>query len=271
MQSEQRSTSSASILPLLLLTAVVGMGGWWWYAPPPGPVAAIAAPAPESSSAPPADAGRWEEEVARYEKADRDRPPVPGGVVLLGASNIRMWESLPADFAGIAVINRGVGGCRLSELADFAPRLLAAAKPALIVISAGSNDIHSGAEPEEVEGALRKLLESLRRDHPAVPVLCLGILPAKSRWEERPKQERANALLGAAIADAGAATPASAPVAFLDVSGEFLKPDGLPAPEAFLDDELHPSALGNARRAARMRPVIEALLEGAPSSGDGGA
>ena len=269
MQSEQRSTSSASILPLLLLAAVVGMGGWWWYAPPPGPVAAIAAPAPESSSAPPADAGRWEEEVARYEKADRDRPPVPGGVVLLGASNIRMWESLPADFAGIAVINRGVGGCRLSELADFAPRLLMAAKPALIVVSAGSNDIDAGAAPEEVVAAFRRLLESLHRDHPAVPVLCLGILPAKSRWDQRGRQERANALLRAAIADA-ATRPAAAPVAFLDVGGEFLGPDGLPAPDTFLDDDLHPSALGNARRAARMRPVLETLLEGARSPGDGG-
>lgn len=216
------------------------------------------------------DAGRWEEEIARYEQADRVSPPVPGSVVLLGASNIRMWDSLAVDFAGLDVVNRGVGGCRLSELADFAPRLLAAARPGLIVVSAGSNDIHSGAEPEEVVAAFRKLLETVRRDHPAVPVLCLGILPAKSRWDEREQQERANSLLRAAIADVAAAPPTAAPVGFLDVSAEFLDAEGLPAAEAFLDDDLHPSVTGNARRAARMRPVVESLLEAA-RAGAGGA
>jgi len=39
-------------------------------------------------------------------------------------------------------------------------------------------------------------------------------------------------------------------------------PDGRPAPECFLDDQQHPSTIGNARRAAIMRPVLEEMLEG---------
>lgn len=198
--------------------------------------------------------GRFEEEIVRYEQADRESPPAPGGVVFVGASNIRMWDTLAADFAGMNVVNRGVGGCRLSELAGFAPRILNGAQPAVIVVSAGSNDIHAGASADEVLAAFRELLVTVRRDHPQCPVLCLGILPAKSRWEQRPKQEQANELLRAALA-------AEERVEYLDASAAFLGTDGLPAPEAFLEDDLHPSALGNARRAASMRPVLERLLE----------
>lgn len=219
----------------------------------PAPVDAPAqAPAAEAARKP--DAGRWEEEIARYEAAPA---PAAGGIVMIGASNIRMWDSLADDFAGLAVANRGVGGCRLSELADFAPRLLDPAAPAVIVVSAGSNDIHAGATPEEVLDAFHRLLATIRRGQPGVPVVVMAILPAQSRWDERAKQVEANDLLQAAIA----ALPADAgPVEYLDVGSAFLGADGQPDPEAFLDDALHPSPLGNARRAAALRPVLERWL-----------
>ena len=206
-----------------------------------------------------ADAGRWEEEIARYEAAAREAPPAAGAVILLGASNIRMWETLAADFPGLEVVNRGVGGCKLTELAGFAPRLLAAAKPGAVVISAGSNDVHGGADAEAVVAAWRDIIATIRRDHPTVPILVMGILPAKSRWEERETQTTANGLIQAAIAAAGGVIDGG-PVEYLDVWGDFVGPDGAPDPEAFLDDDLHPSAIGNARRAARMRPVLDRLI-----------
>ena len=43
-----------------------------------------AAPAEEASTPPPPDAGRWEEDVARYEAVGREAPPAAGAVVLLG-------------------------------------------------------------------------------------------------------------------------------------------------------------------------------------------
>ena len=212
---------------------------------------------------PPPDAGRWEEEIARYETAGREAPPAAGAVVLLGASNIRMWETLAADFPGLQVVNRGVGGCKLTELAGFAPRLLSAARPGVVVISAGSNDVHGGADAEAVLAAWHDVIATIRREHPTVPILVMGILPAKSRWEERETQTSANGLIQGAIAAAGGVIDGGT-VEYLDVWGDFLGPDGTPDAEAFLDDDLHPSAIGNARRAARMRPVLDRLLSKGP-------
>ena len=222
--------------------------------------------ATEEAAPPPAavaDAGRWEEAIARYEAAARETPPAAGAVILLGSSNIRMWETLPADFPGLEVVNRGVGGCTLTEIAGFASRLLAAAKPGAVVISAGSNDVHGGADAEAVLAAWRDIITTIRRDHPTVPILVMGILPAKSRWEERETQATANGLIEAAIAAAGGSIDGG-PVEYLNVWGDFVGPDGAPDAEAFLDDDLHPSAIGNARRAARMRPVLDRLLSKGP-------
>jgi lysophospholipase L1-like esterase len=276
---------SSPIVPLTLLIALVGGGGWLWYESQPRPVAAIpprgepgpvtirspdgtvqevgVEDAPAGEASPPTRAAapesRWEEEIARYEAAAREAPPAAGAVILLGSSNIRMWETLAADFPGLEVVNRGVGGCKLTEMVGFAPRLLAAAKPAAVVISAGSNDIHGGADAEAVLAAWRDVVAAIRRDHPTVPILVMGILPAKSRWEERETQTTANGLIQAAIAAAGGVIDGG-PVEYLDVWGDFVGPDGAPDPEAFLDDDLHPSAIGNARRAARMRPVLDRLI-----------
>jgi lysophospholipase L1-like esterase len=247
----------------LLGLGLIGIGLWYFATLQPVAVKAIPPALEEKTSTaspPPApDAGRWEEEVARYETAARAAPPAAGAVVLLGASNIRMWETIAVDFPGLEVVNRGVGGCQLTELAGFAPRLLSAARPGVVVISAGSNDVHGGADAEAVLAAWHDVISTIRREHPTVPILVMGILPAKSRWEERETQTAANGLIQGAIAAAGGVIDGGA-VEYLDVWGDFLGPDATPDPEAFLDDDLHPSAIGNARRAARMRPVLDRLL-----------
>ena len=41
------------------------------------------------------DYSRWEKEVAAYEKA---APPPKGGILFIGSSTIRRWETLAADY-----------------------------------------------------------------------------------------------------------------------------------------------------------------------------
>ena len=69
-------------------------------------------------------------------------------------------------------------------------------------------------------------------------------------------QAAANAAVRAAVDSGSLGTG----VAFIDANRAFLGPDGTPAPECFLDDQQHPSTIGNARRAELMRPLLEQLL-----------
>jgi lysophospholipase L1-like esterase len=219
--------------------------------PPAGRPEAASAAAPATA----AQTNRWAEEIAAYEKLDRESPPAPGGVVLLGSSNIRMWNTLADDFPGMNVLNRGVGGCLLVELTEFAPRLLAAAKPRVIVVAAGTNDVNAGRDTAEIRAAFERLVTSLRRDHPTATIVFLAISPTVKRWEQLDRQRQANAAIEAFIEGSG-----DAKLVYLDANAAFLGPDGKPAAECFLDDMQHPSTIGNARRAELIRPELKALL-----------
>lgn len=212
-------------------------------------------------AAPPA-AGTWEADVAAYAARDRERPPETGGVCFIGSSNIRLWTTLADDFPGMTVVNRGVGGCRLAELAEFAPRLVAAAKPRVIVVSAGTNDINAGAAPAEVRAAFAALVGALKREVPDAVVAFLAISPSLARWEQRDRQREANEAVRDFIAASG-----DRRLRYLDANAAFLGPDGRPDPSCFVKDRQHPSVAGNARRAAILRPLLADLLrESAPAA-----
>ena len=231
--------------------------------PAPAPVVPAAAPpaggetAPPAAIAPPAEGPppvQWAEEIAAFAARDRESPPQHGGVCLLGSSNIRMWTTLADDFPGLNVVNRGVGGCRLGELAEFGPRLVAAAKPRVIVVSAGTNDIAAGLTPGQIRDDFLRLAASLRQELPDTTVAFLAIAPSIRRWDQLERQTAANEAIRAAVAAGGQG------LAYIDANAAFLGPDGRPTAECFLDDHQHPSTIGNARRAAIMRPVLEKLL-----------
>ena len=223
----------------------------------PAPFVPAAEPAPQAAVPPP---GRWENEIAAFEKADSEQPPAPGGVVFLGSSNIRMWNTLDGDFPGLNVINRGVGGANLAELALFSHRLVPAAKPRAVVVSAGGNDIAAGATAEAVRDAFALLVTNLRAELPDVKIAFLAMLPSETRWEQRDRQREANEAVRDFIATRVAAEGDAAGMVYIDANAAVLGPDDLPAVECFLDDKLHPSTIGNARRATIIRPQLHDLL-----------
>lgn len=243
-QLSKASTASPAAAPAAASTSSVAT-----------PAAAGARVAPVAAEGPPPT--RWEEELAAFADRDRTSPPETGGVVLLGSSNIRMWTTLADDFPGMNVLNRGVGGCRLEELAEFAPRLLAAAKPRVIVVSAGTNDIAAGATTTAIRESFERLVAAVRRDHPEATLVYLAISPTVKRWDQVARQSEANAAIKAVIDERSRAGD----LVYLDTNAAFLGPDGMPAAECFLDDSQHPSTIGNARRADLIRPVLQAILD----------
>jgi lysophospholipase L1-like esterase len=171
-----------------------------------------------------------------------------------------MWNTLDGDFPGLNVINRGVGGANLAELALFSHRLVPTAKPRAVVVSAGSNDIAAGATAEAVRDAFALLVKNLRAELPDVKIAFLAMLPSEKRWEQRDRQREANEAVRDFIAARVASEGDAAGMVSIDANAAVLGPDGLPAVECFLDDKLHPSTIGNARRAAIIRPQLHDLL-----------
>ena len=135
-------------------------------------------------------------------------------------------------------------------------QVVAAAKPAVVVVSAGGNDVAGGATAEEVREAFANLAKNLRQALPDVRVVFVAIAPSINRWQQWDQQQAANAAVREFIESRGA----DAGLAYIDANTALLDADGKPAVECFLDDQLHPSTIGNARRAAIIRPFLLDLL-----------
>jgi len=237
-------------------------------APQPAPAAASSAVAtdappaaapPALQAAPPTD---WKAELAAVGERDRVATPRTGGIALVGSSNISKWQTLADDFPGLDVVNRGVSGCRLGDLAAHVAALVEPLRPRVVVVSAGTNDIADGRTPEEIRDAFKALVEEIGRVSPGATVVFLGISPTAARWEQWPRQQEANAAVRDWI-ESQAAVESGNPgrtCVYLDTTAAFLGPDGRPAAECFLADGQHPSTIGNARRAAIVRPVLVGVL-----------
>src|ERR1700727_2542217 len=81
----------------------------------------------------------WESSIREFESHDKVNPPTPGVIVFVGSSSIRFWRTLETDMAPLDVINRGFGGSEMSDVAQYANRVVVAYKPRAVVVYAGDN------------------------------------------------------------------------------------------------------------------------------------
>lgn len=163
---------------------------------------------------------------------DAKAMPAPGGILFLGSSSITFWSTLAADFPGLPVLNRGVGGSMIADSVRYADRVVLPYKPRTIVFYAGDNDIAAGHAPEQVLADFQALVDVVHTTLPQTRILFVSIKPSIKRWAEIADIRRANALIAAYTAQ----TPQ---LGFIDIFPAMLGPDGLPRPELFLPDGLH--------------------------------
>jgi len=208
-------------LPLLaaLCTACAG-------ASDPGPAALDPVSSPD-----------WERDMKRFDAEDIARPPPAHPVVFTGSSSIRMWDSLAADFPGVAVLNRGFGGSQLRDAVWYADKVAVRYRPRMVVLYAGDNDLNAGRSPEQVLADFRAFVGRIRRDLPHVPIVYIAIKPSPARAQLMPRMRAANDLIRAEAAR-------SERVTFIDVFTPMLGAGGQPRPELFLEDRLHMNRAG---------------------------
>jgi len=174
----------------------------------------------------------FEPEIVAFERADREKPPKPGGIVFVGSSSIRMWTTLERDFPRHRVLNRGFGGSRIPNVVDYAERIVVPYAPRLVVFFAGSNDIHAGASAERVVADFKAFVARIRAKLPGVRVLFVSITTSPSRFSEIATVRAANRLVSEHVAT----DPA---LRFLDVFSAMVDPNGAPRAELYLEDKLH--------------------------------
>jgi lysophospholipase L1-like esterase len=193
--------------------------------------------------------GKWENEIRQFEERDRTAPPPAGAVVFAGSSSIRKWTSLTNDFPGLAVIGRGVGGCEMADVRDFAARLIVPYRPRMVVVYAGDNDLANQKTPEAIFAAATALVGRIHGPLPNTKILFLPVKASPKRWALRDEQRKVNDLLRAYAAT-------DPRLGYVDLYTPMLGADGAPRKELFVEDNLHMNAAGYALWTSRIAPLI---------------
>src|SRR5690606_37431552 len=148
----------------------------------------------------PADSGghnfaRCEKSIAAYEAMDRVQPPPKGGVLLIGATTIRLWPTLYYAYSHHQVLNWASGGAELVDWTHFAERIICPYEPRIVVLRAGGNDLHAGKSPERVFDDYKAFVAKVHARLPKTMIVYISTGPTPARWAERDATRRLNRLI----------------------------------------------------------------------------
>ncbi len=202
------------------------------------------------TSKPAHDPRVWEKEIAKFESADKEKMPAPGGVVFVGSSTIRFWKAAEA-FPGVNVINRGFGGSFGSDSVYYFDRVVVPYKPKLIVFYGGENDIAAGVSADDAAKGVIDFIEKAQAELPDAKVIVMGIKPDPLRWKFEAQFREANSIIQKAV-------EGKPNVTLIDVEHVMLAEDGRPKKEIFRADGLHMNDKGYALWNELLRPYVEA-------------
>jgi len=154
------------------------------------------------------------------------------------------------------VLNRGVNGERSDQIRARFARDVAAAKPAVVVVIAGVNDVYQGRSAAAVERELEAIYDAARAAH--ITVVAGSIIPYNvATADQNARMHAINEWIrGYASSHAGA-------VVFCDTRAAVAAP-GQPDRLLSSPDDLHPSPDGYKRMAEALEPAITAALTKTP-------
>ncbi len=193
----------------------------------------------------------YESDIANFEAADRQNPPAKGGILFVGSSSIRLWESLKQDFPNYRVLNRGFGGSEIIDSVHFADRIVTPYQPKMIVFYAGTNDLANGKTPQILLADYMTFVAAVRAKMPTVPIAFISVAPAPSRWSNVENIRKANQLIEQF-------TRLAPNLKFIDIFPLMLDAGGAPRPELFVGDQLHMKPAGYAIWTKAVAPYLPA-------------
>lgn len=180
---------------------------------------------------------RGASDIARFEAADRAHFPAAGTIVFAGSSSIARWETLDQDFAGIPVLNRGIGGYTLHENVKSFDRIILPYKPPLIVLYSGENDLAEGRTPAQVFEDFQNFVAIAHAKLPATRIVYVSIKPSIDRWSITDSIRVANRLIHDYVGK-------DKRLQYIDVFTPMLDASGQLRRELYVEDGLHMNSSG---------------------------
>ena len=179
----------------------------------------------------------FEPEIRNFVMKDRLSPPPADGVLFIGSSSIRKWNTLKKDFPELSIIHRGFGGSTSEEALMYMDQIVLPYKPATIVYYEGDNDIPRGYPAEKIRGNVKRFIDRVLEQRSDTRIYILSPKPSINRMNFWPKYVEAQK----ALQDLAGEYPN---VTYIDVSSPMFNPDGKLNTKIFVSDGIHMNADG---------------------------
>lgn len=190
---------------------------------------------------------KWKNDIAQYDAADKTNPPPKHAIEFIGSSTIRFWKSLPQDFPGKDVFDRGFGGSQIDEATELADRLIFSYEPRTIVFYSGDNDLAAGKSPERVFADFQTFVKTVHERLPDTVIYVISIKPCPARWKLKDKVTAVNEDIKAMQ---------DPKLHYIDIVPLMLDENGQPKRDMFKADGLHPSQKCYEEWAEKIRPFL---------------
>lgn len=173
----------------------------------------------------------------------------PGGVLLIGSSIFRFWETLTSDLAPFPVYNRAFGGSTTSEQLFFFSRLVPASFANIILWYCGSNDIAQEVPAQMIIENTVKWISSVKEFLPDSHIILCSVIraPEKRALGKLSQVDEINAKLR---------TLTESKVSYVDVNQVLEEADGEPDPTCYGIDKLHLTDVGYRKLTSALRPEV---------------
>ena len=187
--------------------------------------------------------------------------PVIDGILMVGSSIFRKWESCAQDLAPLPVTNRGFGGSKTEDQLFFFDQIVPSSRAALVVWYCGSNDLNAKKTPESILNNTKEWIGRTQASLPQARILIVSVIRSPQKREAgrlAQVDETNKALLQLAGSFPG--------VAFVDVNPSLETASGEPVVECYVSDKLHLTPDGYRRMTSVLRPMIEKNWKASPPS-----
>jgi len=190
------------------------------------------------------------QEIAAFQKKEKEHPPRHGAILFVGSSILRCWETLEHDMRPLPVLNRAFGGARTWEVLHYMDRIVLPYKPRIILYYCGSNDISYHAAPEEISCRFQLFAERVHQELPQALIFFVSIIKAPQKAGQWPAIDLTNAMVKGYC-------QATAACAFIDLNPIMFDRLQQPRPEFYLEDGLHLRPAAYKEMCAVIKPLIE--------------
>jgi hypothetical protein len=182
---------------------------------------------------------KWTKEIDAFDALNKKEIDPSDAIMFIGSSSIRRWETMAKDMAPYPTIRRGYGGAKFTDMGVFAKRIVTPHHYRALVMFIGNGVTGDPKDhtPDQIEALTRHIVSASHKHQANSPVFLIEITPCEKRFKAWPEIRAVNSRLR----EIALSTPNTY---FIPTASNFLKADGTPRPELFVEDRLHLNGAG---------------------------